>query len=75
MLALELPFPKQRHMDASRLYGDSLENAKALTNVHNITLHWVKGHAGHDGNVRADAAAVKGAQTPALMVCIKPKME
>lgn len=28
---------------------------------HNVTWHWVKGHAGHDGNERADLLAVKGA--------------
>ena len=43
-------------------------------NVNNITLHWVKGHAGHDGNMRADAAAVKGAQESALMVNDPPAL-
>lgn len=27
---------------------------------HNVTWHWVKGHAGHDGNERADALARAG---------------
>ncbi len=27
---------------------------------HTVEWHWVKGHAGHDGNERADSLAVKG---------------
>ena len=27
---------------------------------HQVTWHWVKGHAGHDGNERADALANRG---------------
>ena len=27
---------------------------------HDIEWHWIKGHAGHDGNVRADALARQG---------------
>lgn len=30
------------------------------TSGHHITWHWVKGHAGHPGNERADALANKG---------------
>ena len=27
---------------------------------HNVKWHWIRGHAGHDGNERADALARKG---------------
>lgn len=29
---------------------------------HEVKWHWVKGHAGHDGNERADMLAVKGTE-------------
>lgn len=29
---------------------------------HDVTWHWVKGHAGHDGNERADALARRGTE-------------
>lgn len=32
----------------------------AATKRHDITWHWVKGHAGHPGNERADELARKG---------------
>jgi ribonuclease HI len=35
----------------------ALETAAAR---HEVEWHWVKGHAGHDGNERADALANKG---------------
>lgn len=34
----------------------------ALTALHEIDWHWVKGHAGHEGNERADALANKGVE-------------
>jgi ribonuclease HI len=36
-----------------------LEAARA---PHNISWHWVKGHAGHPGNERADQLANKGVE-------------
>ena len=36
----------------------------ALNQQHNVEWHWVKGHAGVDGNERADALARKGIPTP-----------
>jgi len=32
----------------------------ALNNLHNVTWQWVKGHAGHEGNERADELARQG---------------
>ncbi len=32
----------------------------ALSAIHDVTWQWVKGHAGHDGNERADALARQG---------------
>ncbi|KPK08780.1 MAG: ribonuclease H [Betaproteobacteria bacterium SG8_39] len=32
----------------------------ALASRHAVSWHWVKGHAGHDGNERADALANRG---------------
>jgi len=32
----------------------------AALSKHDVTFHWVKGHAGHDGNERADQLANKG---------------
>ena len=34
-----------------------------LVGQHDVTWQWVKGHAGHDGNERADALANKGVTT------------
>ena len=45
-----------------------------MTNITNIDIHWIKGHAGHDGNTRADAAAVQGAQDASLMVIDPPSL-
>ena len=33
---------------------------ETLIERHDVTWHWVKGHAGHDGNERADALAREG---------------
>ena len=45
-----------------------LERVCDMTNISNITIHWIKGHAGHSGNVRADEAANLGALDVSLMV-------
>ncbi len=34
---------------------------------HNVTFHWVKGHAGHPENERCDQLAVAAAQSPQLL--------
>jgi ribonuclease HI len=39
---------------------DLWERLDALAAAHRVEWHWVKGHAGHDGNERADALANRG---------------
>ena len=39
---------------------DLWQQLSALTDQHEIAWHWVKGHAGHPGNERADALANQG---------------
>jgi ribonuclease HI len=39
---------------------DLWQEMDALVAKHDITFHWVKGHAGHPENERADALAVSG---------------
>jgi len=39
---------------------DLWERLDALVGQHDVAWHWVKGHAGHDENERADALANKG---------------
>ncbi len=40
------------------LNSDLWEKCLALLDVHNVTLKWVKGHAGHPENERCDLLAV-----------------
>ncbi|MFN4116499.1 MAG: ribonuclease HI [Inhella sp.] len=48
--------------------GQPVKNAElwqrlvALAALHEIDWHWVKGHAGHEGNERADQLANKGVE-------------
>lgn len=37
-----------------------------LYRMHNVTLHWLKGHAGHPENERCDTLAVKASQAASL---------
>jgi ribonuclease HI len=39
---------------------DLWQQLDALVGTHDIEWHWVRGHAGHDGNERADALANRG---------------
>ena len=39
---------------------DLWQKLDALAREHRVEWHWVKGHAGHPGNERADALANKG---------------
>ena len=39
---------------------DLWEQLDALVSTHMIEWHWVKGHAGHPGNERADQLANRG---------------
>ncbi len=40
--------------------ADLWQQLEAATHKHQIQWHWVKGHAGHDENERADALANRG---------------
>ena len=42
---------------------DLWEALAELAAQHDVEWHWVKGHAGHDGNERADALANRGADS------------
>ncbi|MEM7650544.1 MAG: ribonuclease HI [Pseudomonadota bacterium] len=39
---------------------DLWQQIDALVGAHDVTFHWVKGHAGDPGNERADSLAVAG---------------
>ena len=39
---------------------DLWKQIDSLVETHNVTFHWVKGHAGDPGNERADELAVRG---------------
>ena len=39
---------------------DLWQEMDALVGAHDVRFHWVKGHAGHEGNERADSLAVAG---------------
>ncbi len=39
---------------------DLWEELSALTKMHDVEWHWVKGHAGHAGNEQADLLANRG---------------
>jgi ribonuclease HI len=41
---------------------DLWQKLDAVTQVHKIDWRWVKGHAGNEGNVRADALANRGVE-------------
>ena len=41
-------------------HADLWQRLDAALARHTVTWHWVKGHAGHDGNERADALARDG---------------
>jgi ribonuclease HI len=40
--------------------ADLWQNLDELRTIHQVTLHWIKGHAGHPENERADVLARKG---------------
>ncbi|MBO0873877.1 MAG: ribonuclease HI, partial [Pseudonocardia sp.] len=46
--------------------ADLWQRLDAASSAHRVEWHWVKGHAGHPDNERADQLAVRGAQEAAL---------
>lgn len=52
-----------RTADKKPVKNDDLwKTLDELARQHDIDWHWVKGHAGHDGNERADALANRGVE-------------
>jgi len=45
--------------------ADLWQELDGLVTAHKIDWRWIKGHAGHDGNERADALANRGVETVA----------
>ena len=52
-------FAKKKNEDLWRRY-------MAAVSAHDVTFHWIKGHAGHPENERCDALAVEAASREAL---------
>lgn len=46
---------------------DLWEKLLALLDIHRVTFHWVKGHAGHEQNERCDQLAVAASQAQNLL--------
>ncbi len=44
------------------LNPDLWDDLLRLTEIHNLTINWIKGHAGHSENERCDALAVAQSQ-------------
>lgn len=51
-----------RNKKEKALNPDLWEKLLALLEVHEVTFHWVKGHAGHPENERCDEMAVQEAR-------------
>jgi len=50
---------------------DLWQRLVALVDRHEVRFHWVKGHAGHPENERADELAVLASQAPDLAVDVE----
>lgn len=53
---------------AKRTNADLWRRLLVIYRKHNVSFKWIKGHAGHPGNERADQLAVKGAESKNLIV-------
>lgn len=51
-----------------RLNSDLWQRFLVIYRKHNVNLKWIKGHAGHPGNERADKLAVMGAESKNLLI-------
>lgn len=54
--------------------ADLWRRLDAASSAHQVQWHWVKGHAGHPDNERADRLAVRGVQEAALEVTHRQPM-
>ncbi|KAJ8950653.1 hypothetical protein NQ318_010854 [Aromia moschata] len=61
--ALKAPGAVEIHSQAVKDYMDSLTQ---LAEHNSITLKWMRGHQGHEGNERTDFLAKKGAEVPLI---------
>ncbi|MEN8138298.1 MAG: ribonuclease HI [Bacteroidota bacterium] len=53
---------------AKRINSDLWRRFLVIYRKHKVDFKWIKGHAGHPGNERADQLAVKGAESKDLLV-------
>ncbi|KAJ8960503.1 hypothetical protein NQ318_013787 [Aromia moschata] len=50
----------------SQVVKDCMDSLTQLAEHNSITLKWMRGHQGHEGNERADSLAKKGAEVPLI---------
>ncbi len=59
---------------SSKLVAEAIELLNRAGEQNFITLHWIKAHAGHPGNERADEIAKMGAQDRSLLGTDRPNV-
>ena len=62
------------HEVSSTLVGSTIDSLNEVGEHNYITLHWIKAHAGHPGNEKADEVAKQGALNPSLLSDELPNM-
>ena len=56
-----------RNKKEAALNSDLWQKLLDLLEKHTVTMHWVKGHAGHEENERCDKLAVKASKSANLL--------